>query len=102
MKTKSLNHILIGMGVGFVLPVFGFVLYGAFWAYYHHRSLSYFVNDIFLGAPVFQSGIVSLSLVINLIPFWFFIKSDRLKSARGVLAALFVYVPLVIYLRFSY
>ena len=102
MKAKSLDHILTGMAIGVISPILGFVIYGTFWGYYHHRSLSYFVNEIFLGAPVFQSGIVSLSLVINLLPFWLFIKSDRLRSARGVLAALFVYVPLVIYLRFYY
>lgn len=101
-KRKKYDSLPLGMAVGMVAPVGGFVAYGLFWAWYHHRTLAYFMNDIFLGQPVFQSGIVSLSLIINLLPFFLFIRSERYRSARGVLAALFIYVPLVIYLRFYY
>ncbi len=93
---------LLGITLGMLSPVLGFVLYGLFWGHYNNRTFSYFVNDIFFGTPVFQSSIVSLSLLINLLPFFLFIRKERYHSARGVLAALFIYVPLVIYLRFYY
>jgi hypothetical protein len=99
---KKYDNMMLGIAAGMVSPVLGFLLYGLFWAYYNHRSFSYFVNDIFINTPAFQSSIVSLSLLINLLPFFIFLRKERYQSARGVLAALFIYVPFVIYLRFYY
>ncbi|NEN22179.1 hypothetical protein G3O08_01510 [Cryomorpha ignava] len=100
MKSKRFDKTAIGFVIGLILPVIGFVIYGVYWSWKFFRTFSYFVNDVFLGTPTFRSSILSLSLLINLIPFFIFLKTDRNKSARGVLAAVFVYVPFVVYFKF--
>ena len=89
-----------GLLIGLISPVLGFVIYGFLWSAYFNKPFDHFVNNIFLGVDAFQSSIVALSLVFNLVPFFIFLRSDRYLSGRGVLLALFIYVPLVIYLRF--
>jgi hypothetical protein len=101
MKSKKkYDNLLFGLIVGLLSPFVGFVIYGALWALYFDKPFEYFVNDIFVGVEAFRSSIVALSLIFNLAPFFIFLRSDRYQSGRGVLLALFLYVPLVIYLRF--
>lgn len=87
--------------MGLIGPLLGFVVYGLYWSWSFHRTFCYFVNDLFIGTPDFRSSILSLSLLMNLVPFFIFLRSDRYKSARGVMAAVFIYVPLVIYFKFA-
>ena len=89
------------MCIGAVAPVLGFILFGWGWAIYYHRTLNYFYHEIFLGLARMQAPILSLSLIINLLPFFLFLRFKRYRSARGVLAALFLYVPVVLYLKFG-
>ena len=100
MKPNRLDKMWIGVLIGLILPVFGFLIYGWYWSWKFFRPFSYFVNDVFIGTPTFRSAILSLSLLINLIPFFIFLRTERYKSARGVVAAVFLYVPFVIYYRF--
>lgn len=100
VKRKKFDNILLGMAVGLLAPFLGFFLYGLGWAAYNHKTFSYFANEVFLGVARMQSPIVSLSLLINLVPFFLFLRFKRYHSARGVLAALFIYVPVVLYLKF--
>lgn len=100
MKSKRYDKTILGFVIGLVLPVIGFILYGVYWSWKFFRTFSYFVNDVFLGTPTFRSSIMSLSLLINLIPFFIFLRKERYYSARGVLAAVFVYVPFVVYFKF--
>ena len=100
MKPKRFDNTWIGFLIGLILPVFGFLIYGWYWSWKFFRPFSYFVNDVFIQTPTFRSSIMSLSLLINLIPFFVFLRTDRYKSARGVIAAVFLYVPFVIYFRF--
>lgn len=100
MKSKRFDKMAIGLVIGLILPVFGFIIYGLYWSWKFFRTFSYFVNDVFLGTPTFRSSIMALSLLINLIPFFIFLKTDRYQSARGIMAAVFVYVPFVVYFKF--
>lgn len=89
-----------GFVIGLLAPLLGFVLYGWYWSWKFFRPFTYFVNDVFLATTAFRSSIISLSLIINLIPFYIFIRKERYKSARGVIAAVFLYVPFVVYFYF--
>lgn len=101
VKRKKYDDMRLGMVVGLLAPLLGFLIYGLGWAAYFHRSLDYFINHVFLGISEMQSPIVSLSLLINLVPFFIFLRTKRYRSAQGVLAGLFIYVPVVLYLRFA-
>lgn len=99
-NAKTFDKMAIGFVMGLILPFFGFMIYGVYWSWKFYRTFSYFVNDVFLGTPMFRSSIMALSLLINLVPFFIFLKTDRNRSARGILAAVFVYVPFVVYFKF--
>lgn len=101
MKSKRYNSVKFGLLIGLIGPVLGFVIYGLYWSWSFHRTFSYFVNDLFIGTPDFRSSIISLSLLMNLLPFFLFLRSDRYKSARGVLLGVFIYVPFVVFFKFT-
>ncbi|MFM2206087.1 MAG: hypothetical protein RL213_62 [Bacteroidota bacterium] len=44
--------------------------------------------------------VISLSVIVNLVCFFAFLKADKDASARGVLGATFLYVFVVLYLKF--
>lgn len=101
MKSKSLDKLPLGFLIGLIMPVIGFICYGIFWAIRFNKTFEYFAVDLFIGVPAFRSSILSLALLFNLLPFLIFIRSERYKSARGVLLAVFAYVPFVVYYYFS-
>jgi len=101
MKSKSFDKLPIGLVIGLFMPVIGFICYGIFWALRFNKTFEYFAVDLFIGVPSFRSSILSLALLFNLLPFLIFIRTERYKSARGVLLSVFAYVPFVVYYYFS-
>jgi hypothetical protein len=100
MNKINFNSFITGLVTGIFFPLIGFFLYGIGWANFFNRSLSYFINQTFLGVSSNQSSIISLSILANLIPFYFYLNTKREVSAKGVLGAVFIYVPIILYLRF--
>ena len=87
----------IGITSGLLIPVF--VIFG-FYLYRNSGSLSAFFNQI-IGVGIF-SELVSLCVVPNLLLFFAFMWTNRLNSARGVIAATFIYVIVVLILKSSF
>lgn len=90
----------IGLLIGVLAPVLGFLLYGLFYSWEFNTSLSYFINTVFLGTKSYQSPIISLSLIADLGVFFLALKVKCNKTAQGIVYALMLYAPVVIYLRF--
>lgn len=90
-----------GLLIGLLSPVIGFCIYGLYWSWSYGRTFSYFVNDIFIGMPIHRSSILVLSLLINLVPFLLFLRQERYKAVRGIMAAIFIYAPFVVYFKFA-
>lgn len=101
MKSKKLNNSFLGWGLGLVGPVIGFLIFGLLWSTYYRRTFSYLLNDIVLQFHELHSPVLTLSLVFNLLIFLLFNRYDHLKTARGILGATFLYVPIVFYLKFA-
>lgn len=101
MKSKRYNTVKFGLLMGLIGPVIGFIIYGLYWSWNFQKTFAYFVNDLFIGTPDLRSSILSLSLLMNLVPFFVFLKTDRFKGARGVMLAVFLYVPFVLYFKFT-
>ena len=87
-----------GIITGLLAPVVGFFLYGIAYvtAIRPHLELREFVYDIFFGTRLYQSPILSLSLIANLPLFFYFDKRDWHKAMRGVILASFVYAIAII------
>lgn len=101
MKSPKLNNGVLGWVLGFVGPVIGFLLVSVLWTTYYRRSLDYLWREIILQFNELHAPVLTLSLVFNLLTFLLFNKYGHLKTARGILGATFVYVPVVFYLKFA-
>lgn len=100
MISARLNKVSFGIIVGVIAPFFGFLIYGLYYTWEFQQPMSYFIKTVFLGTKSYQSPIISLSLLADLAVFFFFLRKNWNKAAKGVVFALLMYVPLVIYLRF--
>lgn len=96
-EAKGLNRFWLGFLLGIGFPVLFFLLYFLF----RFRDLT-FSNFLQI---LFQSGkyvhVISLAVFSNLIPFMFFVKSDRFKSGRGVMTITILFVLAIFILKFT-
>ncbi len=92
--TIKYNTERIGLIVGLLIPII--VIFG-FYLYRNAENLNSFFEGI-IHAGVF-SELVSLCVVPNLLLFFIFMWTNRLKSARGVIGATFIYVLIVLALK---
>ncbi len=98
--SKLKDKLSTGLIIGIIAPVLGFCIYGMLWAWYFNKSFAYFYSDVFVAIPTFRSSILTLSLVFNLVPFFILLNRKKYRIARGILMAVFIYIPFVVYFRF--
>ena len=99
MPSDSLR---LGLIVGLLFPVLGFLGYAGLYVtgIRPHLDFAYFVNDLFFGTQRYRSPILSLSLVANLAPFFWFDRTDMHQAMRGVIMASFIYGVVIVVLWF--
>jgi len=91
-RTKS----WVGWLTGILVPPAGFIVFSYF--YFSGQSLRE-VWEMFALRHVIPH-VISLSVILNLVCFFAFLKVNRDEAARGVLGATFLYVFIVLYLKF--
>ena len=91
---KQYNTEQLGIITGLIVPLI--VIIG-FYEYRGAESIGVFFEKI-VRVGIF-SELVSLCVVPNLLLFFIFMWSNRLKSARGVIGATFIYAFVVIGLK---
>jgi len=97
MKTaEKYNNIRIGLVLGMLAPVIGFLV--IYLVAFRGMSISEFVELLVYNKKL--SSIVSLSAIPNLRLFFIFIWLNYLYSARGVLASTLVFAGVVIVTKF--
>ena len=91
------DSILLGLILGIIGPVIGFITYYYAQASYKFTLLGFwhFVVRMKLLSPV-----LSLCLIMDLVIFFIFIWLRWDRSARGVLTATFLYAGVIAYLKF--
>lgn len=101
MKNEQLNKMAVGTATGILLPVLGFfliVLMLSSW--FPQYTMDYFYRDVFTKSADFQAAMVTLSLLINIAPFYIYLNMRLERAARGVLLSFFLYAPVIVYLKF--
>ncbi|MEZ4722881.1 MAG: hypothetical protein R2813_13490 [Flavobacteriales bacterium] len=96
MKNK-LDHLYVGFAFGMIGPVLGFMLF--YLIMFNHKPFSGFLQMILNNSDT-HAGIISVSLVFNLIFFFIALRNDWYNAARGVIMAMFVYAPFVVYFKY--
>lgn len=90
------NDIRIGLALGLLAPVLGFLI---IWQTgFSGLSLGEYLE--FLTSWKKLSSVISLSAIPNLLLFFIFIWLNYLYSARGVLAATLVFAGIVVITKF--
>jgi len=82
-QPKSLNTLSLGIVLGLVLPVIFFFLYFLFRI--QETSFNNYLKFLIDSGKMVH--VMSLSVIPNLAPFFFFVNSSRFRSGRGVLGA---------------
>lgn len=99
-NNKKLDKTPLGLTIGFATPFIGFLIVCMGYSKSFNRSLNDIIVNTFWNTPQYQSSIISLSLLINLIPFFIFYKSKKDFSARGVILGTMIYIPIIFYLKY--
>lgn len=95
-EPSGLNRFWLGFLTGLCFPVVFFLIYFLF--RFKNLTISdYFTLLIHTGKIV---HVISLSVFPNLIPFMFFVRTDRFKSGRGVMAITIIYALLIFATKF--
>ena len=93
---KKLNNMLLGTVLGILIPLV------ALFAYVHLKFDDLTMTEFF--RSYFKMGVLthmlSLAVIPNLALFFIFIRTNRLKSARGVLFSTFLFAFTVLIIRF--
>jgi hypothetical protein len=95
MKRRA-DHLYLGLAVGVLMPFFVYFLYYL----YNYRFMTI---STFIGHQKYNGLLLSnvrLCLIGNLAPFFLFIYTERMKSARGVLFSMFIWAILIAYLTY--
>lgn len=95
---NKFNKVYYGVIYGIIGPFLGFWIYYLM-AFSERNSPGGFIQ-LFLNTSEIQSKILSLALIFNLAMFFVFLKFDFRSTALGILYATFVYVPVILYLKF--
>jgi len=96
-EPSGMNKFWLGFLLGVGFPLVSFMLYFLF----RFRDLSF--SDYLL--ILIQTGkyvhVISLAVFSNLIPFMFFVRTNRFKSGRGVMAITILFVISVFVMKFT-
>lgn len=90
------DNVWFGLVIGVMMPFVGFYLYYQL-QFADSISLRGFIK--FISSPSLLSKVISLSVLMNLPLFFFFIRKSRDYSAKGVLGATLIYAALIAYLK---
>jgi hypothetical protein len=82
---KKFDKLSLGIIIGFVLPLIVFAI-AAYFQYSNSPQIRYLG---ILALINFAPKILSLSVISNLLPFYVFLKTNRMYAVKGVLTATF-------------
>lgn len=86
---------LTGFLPGLILPLIGFYIY--FLLFFKYMGFASFIQH--LQRINMIVSVLSLGVILNLGIFFLFYQKELDRSARGVIAATFVYAALVVYFK---
>ncbi len=89
-----------GLIAGLLAPVIGFFAYAAMYVNVirPEHDLHWFIFELFLRNIKYQSSVLSLSLIADAFLFFWFDRTQRLKSMRGTIAAMMIYGVVIVLL----
>lgn len=94
---QSFDNIGAGILAGLLGTAVGFGAMTVWWSWANGTSFDYFITDVFLGSSLYKDSILTISVLFNVGVFWLALRGDWERFAKGLLAVIFVTVPLIIW-----
>jgi hypothetical protein len=88
---------LLGILLGFIGDVIGFVLYGLVFSWMNGVSFGHFYQKIFLDTELFRSQILTGALIVNILMFYILMRRRMDDLNKGVLIAILLTVIGIVY-----
>jgi hypothetical protein len=89
----------VGVILGLIGAAVGFVLFGLVWSLGTDHSFTFYIRDVFEGVTsLFQDKIVTISILIDVVLFYLFLRIHWYNLAKGLLAVVILSVPVALYL----
>ena len=96
---KRLDTVGAGLAAGLLTTLAGFLGFGLVWGLMNEQSLQYFVVEVFYRSPLYRDSIMTVSVLTNAVGFWWALRTDRERFARGVVAVVLLAVPVIVWLQ---
>jgi len=96
-KFSKYNRIWIGFIVGLIFPILGLLVLYLFDSSYHSLS-NFFILSYKLGV---MTNLLSISLLANLIAFYFFLNKEWYYAVRGVMIAVLIWGAVILFIRLT-
>lgn len=94
---RRMRDTLLGILLGFIGDVIGFVLYGLVFSWMNGVSFGYFYQKIFLDTELFRSQILTGALIVNILMFYILMRRRMDDLNKGVLIAILLTVIGIVY-----
>ena len=96
---KRFDTVGAGLAAGLLTTLAGFLGFGLVWGLMNEQSLQYFVVEVFYRSPLYRDSIMTVSVLTNAVGFWWALRTDRERFARGVVAIVLLAVPVIVWLQ---
>lgn len=94
---NSLKETFLGIIIGILGNIVGFVIFGMGITITQDVSFSYFLNNMFLNTDVFRSQVLTGALLVNVILFYIFMRRGKDGINRGIIITILFTVIAIIY-----
>ncbi|HZH88916.1 MAG TPA: hypothetical protein VFD78_07015 [Chitinophagaceae bacterium] len=97
-RKDKYDKFIIGLIAGLIMPLIGilFVWLIMYADYPLSEVMKFFVSFDIPRYMTTSSKLISLGMIANLIPFYYFLNKKRYENTRGVILASFIYLILVL------
>lgn len=95
--STRLDRIWVGLTCGLIGPWFGLFIF--YLIFFSSRSFYHF-GLMMLNNGSTHSGLIAVSLIFNLVFFYIALQNNWFRAARGVIMAVFLYAPFVVYFKY--
>jgi hypothetical protein len=96
-EMNRIDHPVIGIFAGLLGTLMGFGTMTIWWSWANGTSMDYFIQDVFWESSLYKDSILTISVLFNVGLFWLCLRSNFEQLAKGILAVIFISVPLIIY-----
>lgn len=96
---SSWDRIWVGIVLGLIGALVGFVSFGLLGAQMNEVSWMEFVEGVFFHGSLlkFQDKVITISILVDVVLFYFFMRREWYNLCKGLLAVVILAVPVAAY-----